>query len=493
MKILFQLFFTLWVFIGTGVFGSVSARVGEPLPNVIFIMADDLGYGDLGCYGQKAIQTPRLDQMAKEGMRFRQFYAGNTVCAPSRCVLMTGLHMGHAHVRGNAGGDMSIQSLRENDFTVAELLKAAGYRTALCGKWGLGDEVEGGRTGLPRRQGFDFFYGYLNQLHAHNYYPEFLWRNEDKVELENEVMPFGRVSAGFQGGYATERVDYSHDLIMDQALAFIRDHQEKPFFLYLPLTIPHANNEGTRGTGNGQEVPSLQPYKDEKWSEQDKGQAAMITRMDAGVGRLLDLLQDLGIAENTLVIFTSDNGPHDEGGHSTERFGPAGPLRGMKRDLYEGGIRVPMIAWWPGMVPQNSVSDHIGYFGDLMATAAELSRQPVPQGLDSVSFLPSLKGDTASQAKHDYLYWEFYEQGGKQAARLGDWKAIRMPMHTGPIEIYNLRMDLGESRNLAKERPDLVEQAGKIFDEAYRRHPNWSPRGNNRRPQPEPGDGIARF
>ena len=207
--------------------------------------------------------------MAKEGMRFRQFYAGNTVCAPSRCVLMTGLHMGHAHVRGNAGGDMSIQSLRDSDFTVAELLKAAGYRTALCGKWGLGDEVEGGRTGLPRRQGFDFFYGYLNQLHAHNYYPEFLWRNEDKVELENEVMPFGRVSAGFQGGYATERVDYSHDLIMNQALAFIRDHQETPFFLYLPLTIPHANNEGTRGTGNGQEVPSLQPYEDEKWSEQD--------------------------------------------------------------------------------------------------------------------------------------------------------------------------------------------------------------------------------
>ena len=493
MKILFQLFFTLWVFIGTGVFAAVSARVGEPLPNVIFTMADDLGYGDLGCYGQKAIKTPRLDQMAKEGMRFRQFYAGNTVCAPSRCVLMTGLHMGHAHVRGNAGGDMSIQSLRDSDFTVAELLKAAGYRTALCGKWGLGDEVEGGRTGLPRRQGFDFFYGYLNQLHAHNYYPEFLWRNEDKVELENEVMPFGRVSAGFQGGYAPERVDYSHDLIMNQALAFIRDHQETPFFLYLPLTIPHANNEGTRGTGNGQEVPSLQPYEDEKWSEQDKGQAAMITRMDAGIGRLLDLLRDLGIAENTLVIFTSDNGPHDEGGHSTERFGPAGPLRGMKRDLYEGGIRVPMLAWWPGMVPQNSISDHIGYFGDLMATAAELSRQPVPEGLDSVSFLPSLKGDTASQAKHDYLYWEFYEQGGKQAARLGDWKAIRMPMHTGPIEIYNLRMDLGESRNLAKERPDLVEQAGKIFDEAHRRHPNWSPRGSNRRVQPEPGDGIIRF
>ena len=205
------------------------------------------------------------------------------------------------------------------------------------------------------------------------------------------------------------------------------------------------------------------------------------------------MLRDLGIAENTLVIFTSDNGPHDEGGHSTKRFGPAGPLRGMKRDLYEGGIRVPMLAWWPGMVPQNSISDHIGYFGDLMATAAELSRQPVPEGLDSVSFLPSLKGDTASQAKHDYLYWEFYEQGGKQAARLGDWKAIRMPMHTGPIEIYNLRMDLGESRNLAKERPDLVEQAGKIFDEAHRRHPNWSPRGSNRRVQPEPGDGIIRF
>ena len=280
---------------------------------------------------------------------------------------------------------------------------------------------------------------------------------------------------------------------MDEALDFISENRERPFFLYLPLTIPHSNNEGTRGTGNGQEVPSLEPYLDEDWSDQDRGQAAMITRMDAGMGQILDLLKELNLDDHTVVMFTSDNGPHDEGGHETERFVPAGPLRGMKRDLYEGGIRVPLIVRWPGVVPANSITDHVAYFGDLMATSAELTNQATPEGLDSISFLPTLRGHEEDQATHDYLYWEFYEQGSKQATRFGDWKAVRMPINSGEIEVYNLRDDLGEARNIANQHPDVVKQAHKIFKEAHQPHPNWTARGGVRKNQPQPGDGIPRF
>ncbi len=462
-------------------------------PNIIFIMADDLGYGDLGCYGQQLIKTPRLDRMAREGMRFRQFYAGCTVCAPSRSVLMTGQHMGHTHVRGNAGGDMSVQSLRDQDLTVAEVLKKAGYATGLCGKWGLGDDLPGARDGLPLRQGFDFFYGYLNQVHAHNYYPEFLWKNTDKVPLRNKVVSSGGGYGGFAGGHATQRVDYSHDLVMEQALGFVREHKSGPFFLYLSLTIPHANNEGTRATGNGQEVPDYGAYQDRDWSDPDKGQAAMISRMDGDVGRLLDTLAELGIDDRTVVMFTSDNGPHDEGGHDTERFTPAGPLRGMKRDLYEGGIRVPLLVRWPGTTPANTTWDHIGYFGDLMATAAQLAAAPLPPALDSLSFAPEIEGHSDRQAEHEYLYWEFYERGGRQAVRRGSWKAVRMPMLTGKTELYDLSNDLGEAVNVADEHPEIVEQLESIMREAHVPHPNWEPRGNVERRQPAPGDGKKRF
>ncbi|MFK7819439.1 MAG: arylsulfatase, partial [Planctomycetaceae bacterium] len=371
-------------------------------PNIIFILADDLGYGDLGCYGQKIVQTPRLDQMAAEGIRFTDFYAGCTVCAPSRSVLMTGQHMGHTHVRGNAGGeDMSKQSLRDEDVTVAEVLKSAGYTTALCGKWGLGDDAKGGYSGLPRRQGFDFFFGYLNQKHAHNYYPEFLWRNESKQTLRNVVQQSSNKYGGFIGGWGTTRVDYSHDMVVHEAIQFIKvnggDRDEgraatAPFFLFVSLTIPHANNEGTRGTGDGQEVPDYGIYTDEEWDNPDKGQAAMITRMDSDVGRILDLLDELGIGENTVVMFSSDNGHHDEGGHNTDLFDPNGPLRGMKRDLYEGGIRVPMIVRWLGTAPEGKTSKHVGYFGDLMATVGELSGAATPENTDSISFVPTIKG-----------------------------------------------------------------------------------------------------
>ncbi|MCC9642850.1 arylsulfatase [Rhodopirellula sp. JC740] len=451
-------------------------------PNIVFILADDLGYADLGCYGQELIQTPRLDQMAAEGMRFTDFYAGNTVCAPSRSVLMTGMHMGHTHVRGNASGpDMSKQSLRDEDVTVAEVLKAAGYTTALCGKWGLGDDAPGGREGLPRKQGFDHFYGYLNQVHAHNYYPEFLWRNETKEPLRNVVERRDRSYGGFTGGMAVQRVDYSHDLIAEDALDFIREKAEKsreqPFFLYLSLTIPHANNEGTGMSGNGQEVPDYGIYSDKDWSDQDKGQAAMITRMDSDVGRILDLLAELKIDQDTVVMFSSDNGPHNEGGHNPERFDPAGPLRGMKRALTEGGIRVPLIVRWPGTTPPGTVSDHIGYFGDLMATTAELAGTEFPEDADSISFAPSIVGRPEAQQSHDYLYWEFYEQGGRQAVRAGKWKAIRQPWMNGPIELYDLESDLGETKNLAKQHPEIVKRMETAMAEAHVPHPNWQARG----------------
>ncbi|MGB4709083.1 MAG: arylsulfatase [Fuerstiella sp.] len=465
--------------------GNVCLAQQSAQPNIIFMLADDLGYGDLGCYGQKLIKTPRLDQMAAEGMRFTDFYAGNTVCAPSRSVLMTGQHSGHTHVRGNAGGpDMSSQTLREEDVTVAELLKSAGYSTALSGKWGLGDKAPGGESGLPLRQGFDSAFGYLNQVHAHNYYPEFLWRNNSRQMLNNVVQKLDRSYGGFNGGWATKRVDYSHDLIAGEAINFLRQSAPaaaagKPFFLYLSMTIPHANNEATKGTGDGQEVPDYGQYADKDWSNPDKGQAAMISRMDADIGRILDLLDELRIADNTVVMFSSDNGPHNEGGHHPELFNPAGPLQGMKRDLYEGGVRVPLIVRWPGTTAAGTTSDHVGYFGDLMATVAELASVQPPENCDSISFAPTITGRPAEQKQHKYLYWEFYEQGGKQAVRCGNWKAIRMPWMTGKTQLFDLSKDIGEQTDLASQHPDTVKKLEAMMKEAYTEHPNWQVRGTS--------------
>ncbi|MCW5963097.1 MAG: arylsulfatase [Bryobacterales bacterium] len=446
-------------------------------PNIIFIMADDLGYGDLGCYGQKLIKTPRLDQMAAEGIRFTDFYAGATVCAPSRCVLMTGKHHGQCQVRGNATTDMTVQSLRSQDVTVAEVAKKAGYGTALMGKWGLG---EAEHEGHPLKKGFDRFYGYLNQVHAHNYYPEFLWRDYDKVPLRNKVKLAPRAGGGFHGGYAIERLDYTHDLVVSEALEWVDNNHTKPFFLYLALTLPHANNEAPDRNGelHGQEVPEYGIYEGnnfatEDWKLADRGQAAMVSRMDRDIGRLLDRLKQHGIDENTLVMFTSDNGPHLEGGNDAVLFNPSGPLRGMKRDMYEGGLRVPMIARWPGKIAPGRVSHHIGYSGDLMATVAELTRSALPQGTHSVSFLPELLGNSSRQRKHDYLYWEFYEQGSAQAVRYGKWKGVRKPMFKGPIELYNLEGDPGEKYNIARNHPEIVREIEAIMAKAHVPHPNW--------------------
>lgn len=456
-------------------------------PNIIFIMADDLGYGDLGCFGSTKIKTPHLDQMAAEGMKLTDFYAGSTVCAPSRCVLMTGLHTGHCWVRGNAN-NAPKQTLQPDHITVAAKMKEAGYATALCGKWGLG-ELDS--TGHPNKQGFDYFYGYLNQRHAHNFYPEFLIENMEVVKLRNKYDPAWikmREERGFTddgAGWALpeDRKDYSHDLIVEKAFGWLEENKDKPFFLYLPLTIPHANNEGTRGTGDGQEVPDHGIYADKDWPNPDKGQAAMVSRMDADIGKLFAKLKEWGIDEKTLVMFTSDNGHHKEGGNDPEFFDANGPLKGMKRAMYEGGIRVPTLARWPGKIAADSKSDHPSYFGDLMATACELAGVDAPKNVDSISMVPALTGE-GEQKTHDYLYWEFYEQGSKQAVRFGKWKAIRKPMLTGDIELYNLEDDLGEEDNLASQYPEKIQQAAKLMDEAHVDDPNWTvpkPRAKNGR------------
>ncbi len=434
-------------------------RTFDGPPNIVFILADDLGYGDLGCYGQREIRTPNLDRMAAEGLRFTQFYAGSTVCAPSRCVLMTGLHLGHAWIRGNARLD-----LRPEDVTVAEVLKESGYTTGLFGKWGLGHE---GTDGMPTRQGFDRFFGYLDQAHAHNYYPSFLVRGEERVALRNEVPDEGARGQGV----ATKKVDYAPDLIFAQATRFVRENARGPFFLYLAYTIPHANNEARR---EGMEVPDLGLYAERDWPAPRKGHAAMITRMDGEIGALLALLAELGIEERTLVMFSSDNGPHSEAGFDPEATDSNGPLRGIKRSLHDGGIRVPTLARWPGTIPAGRTSAHVGYFGDLMATAAELAGAEAPAGIDSLSFAPTLLGDPWEQGQHEYLYWEFYERGSAQAVRAGRWKAVRKPMVHGAMQLYDLESDVGEEHDLAAERPGLVARMERIMEEAHVPSPRFA-------------------
>lgn len=433
-------------------------------------MADDLGYGEIGAYGQKLIRTPHLDAFAAEGMRFTQFYAGNTVCAPSRSVLMTGLHMGHTRVRGNSGRENpTAQMLRTGDVTVARVLQQSGYATGLIGKWGLG---EAGDEGEPRKQGFDYSYGFLNQSHAHNHYPDFLWRNGERVELPNVVTRMGPIEGV---GYATKRVAYASDLFFDEARDFIARSKDRPFFLYLALTVPHANNERARALGDGQEVPSYGAYADRPWPDAQKGQAAMITRMDQGIGDLLAQLKKLGLDERTLVVFTSDNGPHREGGplQNPEFFGASGPLNGIKRALTDGGIRVPWLVRWPGKIKAGAVSAHVGYFGDVMATLAELAGATAPKVLDSISLVPELMG-RGTQAQHDALYWEFYEKGFSQAVLLGGrWKGIRLLTPDAPIQVFDLETDLGEKMDLAAQQPERVARMAEIMHTAHVDNEYW--------------------
>jgi arylsulfatase A-like enzyme len=451
---------------------ALPVRAAAGKPNLIWILADDLGYGDLGCYGQKVIQTPHLDRMAREGMRFTHFYAGATVCAPSRSVLMTGQHQGRTRVRGNAGdANPAAQALRDGEATVARVLKDAGYATALIGKWGLGD-VGAAESGLPGRQGFDRFYGFLNQKHAHNHFPDFLWRDESRQQLPNVITPVGDTGAG----YATTAVQFADDLFADEALKYVSEHRSRPFFLYWSMVIPHANNERARDLGNGAHVPDFGPYADKDWPEQDKGQAAMITRLDSYVGRMMDHLKSLGLAEKTLVIFTSDNGPHNESKHDLTRFQPSGPFTGTKRSLTDGGIRVPLIAWWPGKVRAGGESAHVGYFGDWMATAAELAGAPLPADRDSLSFAPTLLGRAGEQTAHEFLYWEFHEGGFKQAALYrGRWKGIRSGGPDARVVLYDQQNDVAEKTDVAAQHPDIAQKIGAYLQTARSESADWTP------------------
>jgi arylsulfatase A-like enzyme len=444
---------------------SLQVQAATRKPNIIFILADDLGYGDLGCYGQTKIKTPNLDQLAAGGMRFNAFYAGSTVCAPSRCALMTGLHTGHGLIRGNAKVALGPQ-----DLTVAEVLKKAGYRTCLVGKWGLGNE---GTTGVPQKQGFDEFVGYLDQVHAHDYYTEYLWR----------YSPPTSSTPGYDGRMEfTENRDknkalYMDDLFTKVALNYVginkpdQFNQYRPFFLYLSYTIPHANNEEGQRTGNGMQVPADTPYSDQPWPQTEKNKAAMITRMDADIGRLMDKLQQLKIDDNTVVFFASDNGPHKEGGVDPKFFQSSGPLRGIKRDLYEGGIRVPLIVRWPGKITAGTLNNQPWAFWDFLPTAAEIAQAKVPGKLDGISMLPALLGQPQTN-RHEFLYWEFHERGFQQAVRMGDWKAVP-PQADAGLELYNLAADPGEKQNVASQHPEIVARIQAYLKGARTESPQW--------------------
>ena len=455
--------------------GCLVGHAGMPClaadkPNIIFILADDLGYGDLGCYGQKQVKTPHLDRMAAEGIRFTNCYAGSTVCAPSRCTLMTGHHTGHARIRGNA-----LVPLRPEDVTVAEILKQAGYTTTLIGKWGLG---EAGTSGIPNKKGFDSFFGYLNQMHAHNYYPDFLWRNETRESLPNVVPAVA--GREFGTGVATKRIVYSHDLFAQEALDFVTQHTKSPFFLYLALTIPHANNEAK---DSGMEVPDLGQYAREVWPAPEKGKAAMISRMDADVGRLMAKLRELGIDEKTVVFFTSDNGPHKEGGVDPTFFRSSGPLQGTKRSLHDGGIRDPMLVRWPSKIAPGRVSDLPWAFWDVLPTLAELAgaETKIPIGIDGISVVPTLLNQGVQQ-RHEFLYWEFHEGPSQQAVRMGDWKAIRK-RPGARLELYDLRHDIAERTDVAGQRPEVVSRIEAYLKSARTESEHWPIRDSSPKPR----------
>jgi len=434
---------------GTGALLSRGARAASPAtgkPNIIWIMADDLGYADLGCYGQQHIRTPNVDKLAREGTRFTQCYAGSTVCAPSRSVLMTGRHTGHTTVRGNfsAIGKGRVP-LEAKDVTVAEVLGRCGYATGIVGKWGLGEPRT---TGVPNRQGFDFWFGYLNQRNAHSYYPPYLWRNEEKVVLE--------------GNAGSKRGQYSHDLMTTEALGFLRRSVKagKPFFLYGAYTIPHGKYE----------VPGDAPYTDKPWSTKLKNYAAMVTRLDGDVGRIMALLRELGVDGETIVFFTSDNGA----AFVEETFDSSGPLRGHKRSLYEGGIRAPMVVRWPGQVKAGAVSDAVWTFWDFLPTAAELAGARPPANIDGISAVPTLLG-RGRQKQHDFLYWEFHERRFAQAVRMGDWKAVRYGTD-GELELYDLKADPSEKSNVAGEHGDVVRKIEAYLRTARTESKHWPAR-----------------
>jgi arylsulfatase A-like enzyme len=443
---------------------ALPARAADTRPpNIIFILADDLGYADLGCYGQAKIRTPNIDRLAAEGMRFTQHYAGAPVCAPSRCALLTGRHTGHGYIRDN--GELPTEGqwpIPDSTVTLAEVLKSAGYRTGIVGKWGLGGP---GTEGEPNRQGFDHWFGYLCQREAHRYYPQHLWRNGEMVVLPENAT-------GKRGAY-------SHDLIAAEALQFIRDSaggrgdggSPRPFFLYLAFTTPHVDldvPDDSRApyVGNWDE----KPFPGDHYRAEPTPRAAyagMVSRMDRDVGRVTSLLNELKIDDDTLVLFASDNGPTNAGGSDFKFFNSAGPFRGQKGTLFEGGIRVPLVARWPGRIQAGATSDYLCALWDLMPTLAELAAAKVPADwpIDGISYAPTLLGH-AGQARHEYLYWESPAGTGSQAVRLGDWKGVRLNVKRNagsPVQLFDLEGDVAESKDVAAEHPDVVATVARIM------------------------------
>ncbi|HKJ79034.1 MAG TPA: arylsulfatase [Prolixibacteraceae bacterium] len=434
-------------------------------PNIIYILADDLGYGDLSSYGQTHFETPNIDQLAKEGMLFTQHYAGSTVCSPSRSVLLTGQHTGHTPIRGNKRDENGNWPLPEEAKTVAEMLQENGYVTGAFGKWGLGWP---GSEGDPNKQGFDVFYGYNDQTLAHNYYPHFLNHNQDTVWLD------GNVGTG-QGTYAPVPIH-------EQALKFLEDNRENPFFMYYPSVIPHAElfapeeyMEKYRGKfspeknykGSDEGHPRYKTGGYGSQTESHAAFAAMINLLDDQVGEILAKLNELGIEENTIVIFTSDNGPHMEGGADPDYFDSNGIYKGYKRDLYEGGIRVPFLVRWPAKIESGSKSDHVSAFWDFLPTVADLIGTETPENSDGISYLSTLKGNEAQQKQHDFLYWQFNEKNGRQAVRQEYWKLVRYDVfepEKTTTELYNLETDPGEENNIADENPEITQKLLQLMD-----------------------------
>ncbi len=433
---------------------SLSAQQkNERRPNVIYIMADDLGYGDIGSYGQKTLLTPNIDRMAKEGVRFTQFYSGSTVCAPSRCALMTGMHMGNAYIRGN-----KELPLRPTDMTLAKLMKQSGYATGMFGKWGLGLE---NNSGSPEKQGWDQFLGYLHHRAAHRFNVDHLWqvKNGNLSKLPMDTMT------------------NTYPFIFKAAENFIRDHKTEPFFLYLPVTIPHAEMLAPTEESlkpflkDGKSIFSEKPFVNVTYASYRPQEmpnaafAAMMWQLDQDVGKLLQLLKDLDLDANTYVFFTSDNGPHQEGGREVEFFDSNGPLKGLKRDLYEGGIRVPMIAWAPGKIKAGTTCKEPFANWDILPTLADLTGQKVSGNIDGISLYNALHQQKIKQ-KHSYLYWEFFERGFDQALRTGDWKIVRRSMNANKTELYNLAEDMGEQRDVAALYPEKVKDLEKLMEKA---------------------------
>jgi arylsulfatase A len=448
---------------------SVCAISQSKQPNIIFLLADDLGYGDIGCYGQQKIETPNINQLAKEGLRATQFYSASPVCAPARTSFMTGLHTGHTPVRGNKGfGPEGQTPLPDSSITFPMLLQQKGYKTAAFGKWGLGFI---GTSGEPAKKGITEFYGYNCQSLAHNYYPDHLWHNATKIDFANNPE--------------SHQV-YAADDIHSKTLTYLQQQGKQPFFLFLPYTLPHGDLSVPHDslyhyyvTKFG-EAPLPKPTnfkaKDGTWFEPypHAAFAAMVSRLDKFVGDVNKLLKQKGLEENTIFIFTSDNGPHKEDGGDPTFFNSAGGYRGIKRDVYEGGIREPFIAKWKGHIKQGGESNFAFALYDMFPTFLELAKVKNKQIIDGISVLPTLLGKP--QAPHSYLYWELSEAGSKQAIRVGDWKAVKLKVRTNSnvqVELYNIKLDLFERNNLATKEPAIAAKLDSMITKAHTYNKDW--------------------